>query len=252
MIIFHYFKRKKVILTIVLINADYESKIIVLKKTIDKETTLEIVEEKKTNFFKKLLKKPKREEVHIHSIKLYYEAILMVSGIYSANFFRKGVHPIKVDFNVKEVVLGDGVFPIRTKSGLQKAFSGKKGKNKVDLELEEHVFLENEDTIYFDHHGKEIKFPFKISPKTIENYPKRILGNNQPNVKKPEITNEAAINSLSKKLMKPLEADVRDLKDEFTINEVSEVYIPIYEARLIGPKKKVALLRIDAARKKIL
>ena len=176
----------------------------------------------------------------------------MVSGIYIANFFRKANHPIKVDFNVREVVLGDGVFPIRTKSGLQKALSRKQAKNKVDLQLEEHVFIENEDTIYFDHHGKEIKFPFKITPKTIENYPKRILSKNQPNVKKPEITNEAAINNLSKKLMKPLEKDVRDLKDEFTLNEISEVYIPIFEARLIGPKKKVGLLRIDAARKKIL
>jgi len=235
-----------------LVNTNNESKIIVLNKTIDEQTVREIVENKKTNLFKKLLKKPKREEVHIHSIKLNYEAILMVSGTYAANFFRKAIHPIKVDFNVKEVVLGDGVFPIRTKSGLNKAFTRKKGKNKVDLELEEHVFIENENTIYFDHHGKEIKFPFKINPKSIEHYPKKILDINQSNVKKPEITNESAINILTKKLMKPLETDVRDLKDEFNLNEIAEVYIPIYEARLIGPKKKIALLRIDAVRKKII
>lgn len=167
-------------------------------------------------------------------------------------FFRKAIHPIKVDFNVNEVVLGDGVFPIRTKSGLHKALTGKKGKNKVDLELEEHVFIENEDTIYFDHHGNEINFPFKINSKSIENYPKRILSTNPLNVKKPEISNEDAITILTKKLKKPQDEDVRDLQEEFTINEVSEIYIPIYEARLIGPKKKVGLLRIDAARKKVL
>ena len=235
-----------------MINTDYESKIIVFKKNIDEDTVKEIVENKKTNVFKKILKKPKREEVHFHSIKLNYEAILMVSGTYVANFFRKAIHPIKVDFNVKEVVLGDGVFPIRTKSGLHKALTGKKGKNKVDLELEEHVFIENENTIYFDHHGEEINFPFKINPKSIENYPKRILSTNPLNVKKPEISNESAINILTKKLMKPKEKDVRDLKEELTINEVSEVYIPIYEARLIGPNKKVGLLRIDAVRNKVL
>ena len=235
-----------------MINTDYESKIIVFKKNNDEDTIKEIVENKKTNVFKKILKKPKREEVHFHSIKLNYEAILMVSGIYVANFFRKAIHPIKVDFNVKEVVLGDGVFPIRTKSGLHKALTGKKGKNKVDLELEEHVFIENEDTIYFDHHGKEINFPFKINPKSIENYPKRILSINPLNVKKPEISNKTAINILTKKLMKPKEKDVRDLKEELTITEVSEVYIPIYEARLIGPNKKVGLLRIDAVRNKVL
>lgn len=235
-----------------MVNTDYESKLIVLKKSIDELQIQDMVEKKKTTLFKKFLKKPKSEEVHVHSIKLLYEAILMVSGIYIANFFRKAVHPIKVDFNVKEVVLGDGVFPINTKSGITKAFSGKKSKNKVDLELEEHVFIENEDSMYFDHHGKEIKFPFKINPKSIENYPKRILNRNPLDVKKPEISNEVAIEFFRKKLMKPQEDEVRDLKDEFSINAVSEIYVPIYEARLIGPKKKVEILRIDAVRKKIL
>lgn len=235
-----------------MINTDYESKTIVLKKIVDEQKARDIVENKKTDVFKSLLKKPKREEVHTHSIKLFYEAIMMVSGIYAANFFRKAVHSIKVDFNVKKVVLGDGVFPIKTKSGLNKALGGKKGKNSIDLELEEHVFIENEDTIYLDHHGKEIKFPFKINSKTIENYPTRILETNPINIKKPEITNNSAIDILTKKLMKPLEKDVRDLKDEYIIKEVSEVYVPIYEARLIGPKKKVGLLRIDAVRNKIL
>jgi hypothetical protein len=63
-----------------LINTDYESKTIVLKKTVDEQMARELVEDKKTSLFKKLLKKPKREEVHIHSIKLNYEAILSVSG----------------------------------------------------------------------------------------------------------------------------------------------------------------------------
>lgn len=231
---------------------NYESKIIVLNKKIDDKIVQAIVESKKTNVFKSILKKPKSDEVHIHSIILYYEAILMISGIYTAYFFRKAIHPIKVDYNVTEVVLGDGIFPIRTKSGLQKAFSGKKGKNKVDLELEEHVFIENKDSIFFDHHGKKIEFPFDISSKSIENYPSRVLNENKSNIKKPEITIQSAIDILTKKLKKPPEEDVRDLKDEFTLNEVSEVYVPIYEARLIGPKKKVGILRIDAARNKIL
>ncbi len=235
-----------------LMNTDYESKVIVLKQNIDVEEVKQMVEEKKTNLFKKLLKKPKREEVHVHSIKLYHEAILMISGKYTADFYRKSIHPITVDYNVTEVVLGDGVFPIRTKSSLQKAFSGKRGKNKVDLELEEHVFIENQDTMYFDHHGREIKFPFKVSSKTVENYPKKILKQNDENVKQPEITSKAAFTKLSEKLKRPLEPDVRDLNDELTVDEISEIYVPIYEARLIGPKKNVELMRIDAVRKKIL
>ena len=231
---------------------NYEQKIIVLKKNIEEQDASAIIEDKKTSLFKKLLKKPKREEVHVHSLKLYYESILMVSGKYVADYYRKAQHTISVDSNVQEVVFGDGVFPIRSKSSLEKAFVGKHGKNKIDLQLEEHVFVEEEDELVFDHHGREINFPFKLNAKTMENYPLRVLEQNSTNVKKPEITYDAAIEKLQTSLKKPLEPDVRDLNDEFILREVAEVYVPIFEARLIGPDKKIGLLRIDAVRNKIL
>ena len=56
---------------------------------------------------------------------------------------------------------------------------------------------------------------------------------------------------LQLELKKPLETDVRNLNDEFVLREIVEVYIPIFEARLIGPKKKVGIIRIDAVRKKL-
>ena len=71
-------------------------------------------------------------------------------------------------------------------------------------------------------------------------------------VKKPEITHNEAIKKFSLKLKKLLEPNIRNLNDEILIKKVAEVYVPIYEARLVGPKKKVGLLRIDAVRKKIL
>jgi hypothetical protein len=230
----------------------YDVKTIVLRKNIEEEEAMDIVEQKKTKPFKSLLSRPKKEDVHIHPLKLYYECILMVSGKYIADYYRKGTHTISVDSNVNEVVLGDGIFPVRSKSGLKKAFVGKRGKNKIDLKLEEHVFVEEEDELTFDHHGRDLKFPFKINSKTIENYPKRLLEKNQPNVKKPELTYDAAINRLQSQLKKPIEADVRELNDEFVLREITEVYVPIFEARLIGPKKKVGIIRLDAVRKKIL
>jgi len=227
-------------------------KIVVLRKNIDELEAMEIVNEKKTKPFKSLLSRPKKEQVHVHSLKLYYECILMVSGKFIADYYRSATHTISVNYNVRDVVLGGGLFPIRSKSGFSKALSGKRGKNKIDLKLEEHIFVEEEDEIAFDHHGHEIKFPFKINSKTIENYPKRILEKNQQNIKKPEITFDAAIEKLQLQLKKPVETDVRDLTDEFVLREITEVYVPIFEARLIGPKKKVGIIRIDAVRKKIL
>jgi len=230
----------------------YDVKTIVLRKNIEEEEVLEIIEQKKTKPFKSLLSRPKKEQVHIHSLKLYYECILMVSGKYIADYYRKATHSFSVPSNVKEVVLGDGVFPIYSKSGFQKAFAGKRGKNKIEMKLEEHVFVEEEDMLTFDHHGREIKFPYKINSKTIENYPKRLLEKTPENVRKPELTYDAALDKLQSELKKPLETDVRNLSEEFVLREITELYVPIFEARLIGPKKKVGIIRIDAVRKKIL
>ena len=230
----------------------YDVKTIVLRKNIDESEAMEIVEQKKTTPFKSLLSRPKKEQVHVHSLKLYHECILMVSGKYVADYYRKATQTISVNYNIRDVVLGGGLFPIRSKSGFTKALSGKRGKNKIDLKLEEHVFVEEEDELTFDHHGRGIKFPFKINSKTIENYPKRLLEQNKTNVKKPEMTYDAAINKLQSELKKPLESDVRSLSEEFVLREITEVNVPIFEARLIGPKKKVGIIRIDAVRNKIL
>jgi hypothetical protein len=230
----------------------HNAKTVVLRKVIDKEEASEIVEDKKTSVFKSLLKKPKKEQVHVDSIKLFHECLLMVSGRYVADYFRKEVHTISVDSNVQEVTFGGGTFPINQKSGFKRAFVGNRGKNKIDLPLEEHVYVEEEEEIVFDHNGTEIKFPFKINSKTIENYPDQILTENYANVKKPKITYNSASNSLKESLKKPLESDIRKLNEEFNVKEITEVYVPIYEARLTGPKNKVGLLRIDAVRKKIL
>ena len=231
---------------------NHNQKIVVLRKKVNETEILEIIEDKKTALFKSLFSRPKKSDIHIHSVKLYYECILIISGKYMADYFRKATHSISVASNVSEIVLGDGVFSVRSKSNFKKALVGKRGKNKVDLKLEEHVFIENEDELTFDHHGREIKIPFKLNSKTTENYPNRLLEKNLSNVKNSELTHDDAIKKLQSFLKKPLEGEVRKLEEEFVLKEISEVYVPIYEARLIGPKKKVGLIRIDAVRKKIL
>ncbi|MDH3825425.1 MAG: hypothetical protein OES14_06495, partial [Nitrosopumilus sp.] len=169
------------------------AKTIVLRKTIDEAEASKIIEEKKASVFKSLLKKPKKEDVHVDSTKLFHECLLMVSGKYVADYYRKRVHTISVDSNVQEIIFGGGTFPIKEKSGFKRAFVGNRGKNKIDLPLEEHVFVEQEDELVFDHVGNIIKFPFKIESKIIENYPDQILTENPENVKKPQITFDSAV-----------------------------------------------------------
>ncbi len=189
----------------------HNAKTVVLRKVIDEEEASAIIEDKKTSIFKSLLKKPKKEQVHVDSIKLFHECLLMVSGKYIADYFRKVVHTISVDSNVQEVTFGGGTFSIKGKSRFKRAFVGNRGKNKIELPLEEHVFVEEEDELVFDHNGTEIKFPYKIDSKSIENYPDQILTENSANVKKPKITFDSAANLLKESLKKPLESDIRKL-----------------------------------------
>ena len=57
---------------------------------------------------------------------------------------------------------------------------------------------------------------------------------------------------LSSKLKKSVSIGKRNLEEKIIIDEIIELYVPIYEARLIGPKKSIRLMRIDAIRKKVL
>jgi hypothetical protein len=223
-----------------------------MKSIVDNVDAAKIIGDKKTSVFKSLLKKPKKSEVHVDSIQLFYEGLVKVSGLYEADFFRKATHAISVDSNVKEVFFGGKTFSIKEKSALRKAFVGSGGKNKVDIPLEEHVYVEEIDDLFFDYNGTEIDFPLKINSKTTENYPDKILKDNTQAVKTPKITFDSAIQILQDTIKKPLHNEIRNLKEKFTVLETAEIYVPIYEARLTGPKNKAGILRLDGVRKKIL
>ena len=238
-------------------SSKYKIRTVVLRPILDYSEAEQIVENRKTSLFRSMLQKPKKTEVHVHSIKLSYEAFLILSGKYNADFYRKTVHSISGDPNVREIIIGDDVFPITKGKGVLgklntkiKKSAGR--KNQVDLELEEHVYIDDEQEVAFDHHGKEIKMPYKMSSRLIESYPRRTLEKTKNNVKKPEITYDAAVTRLTSKLKKSVSIGKRNLQEKITINEIIELYVPIYEARLIGPKKNVRLIRIDSIRKKIL
>ena len=211
-----------------------KSRVIVLKPSLDYDEIVDMVESRKVKLFQTLLNKPKRSDIHIHSTKLFFEAFLLLSGRYTADFIREVTHTITVDKNVKEIVIDGQTYPILQKKGMLSKL-GPSRKNKVRLDVQERLVIENEDDIAFDHHGKEVNLSYKTTAKLIEKYPKRILDDNKDNVKKPEITIDGAIKKLVSKLKKPAESGIKSLKEDVKINEILEVYVPIYESRLIGP-----------------
>jgi len=234
-----------------LIKHDPKVRKITLKPQIDSDIAEDMVDNRKVKLFQTLLKKPKKSEIHLHSLKLFYEACLLLSGKYSADFIRDTKHTIHVDKNVRELIIDDKVYPVSQKKSMLSKLEPSR-KNKIKIEFQERLVIENKDDIAFDHHGKEIDLSYSNTQKIIEKYPRKILSQDDDSIKKPEITVDAAINKLISKLKKPTDTGIKSLDEKIEFSDILEVYVPIYEARLIGPKKKIKILRIDAVRKKIL
>ena len=149
------------------------------------------------------------------------------------------------------IKLVNEVFPVKKKKGvlskLEPSF-----KNKVQIDSKERVLLENTDDISFDHHGKEMNLSYSDTLKLLEKHPKKSLNEEKDSIRKPEITTDAVITKLIMKLKKPASSSISSSDESIKFQDILEIYVPIYEARLIGPKKRIKILRIDAVRKKIL
>ena len=228
-----------------------KTKVISLKPGLDSDAAEEMVDSRKVKHFQTLLHKPKKSEIHLHSLTLHFESILLLSGKYSVDFIRDAEHTLSVDKDVQEVIISDEVFPVKKKHGvlskLEPSF-----KNKIKIDMQERVMLENTADISFDHHGKEINLSYKDTVKLLDKHPKKTINEDKESIRRPEITIDAAKSKLISKLKRPADAGTKSSEELFDFRDILEIYVPIYEARLIGPKKRVKILRIDAVRKKIL
>ena len=117
-------------------DSEHKIKTVVLRPILDDDEAEQIIENRKTSLFRSMLQKPKKSEVHVHSINLSYEAFLILSGSYNANFYRKTIHQIHVDQTVKEIIIGDDVFPVESGKGVLGKFNvkikkGTRRKNQI-------------------------------------------------------------------------------------------------------------------------
>ena len=226
------------------------TKTIILRKQLDEEKAREVFEDKKTDSFGGLLKRPNKDEIIITEITFHYEVILVVQIKYLANYFQKATHTITVDQNVKEVILEGKTFPIKDKSRLVKVITRGRGNNKIELELDEHIFVEQEEESAFGIRGMEIKFPYDAAEQKQEQNTQQIL-DSKVQVIEPGISIQDAVNKLKEKIKSEINHNIRDLHEELQIIKVNKVYIPVYEARLRGPDRKVAIMRLDSVLEKI-
>ena len=232
---------------------DSSVSVVVLRAVLSEGAARSMAERKKHTVFGSLLSRPKEDVVHLQDVELSYECMRTVSGRYESDYLRGATHTLTVDKSVRRVVIGDSSFETRPQSRLKKALAVQRGSNKIDVDLKEHVAIDRSLEITFDADGNEIQKPkYKINPDTTEVSPDSILGSDDLLIKSPSMEREDAVAILEERLRSPLEPGAEELSDEFDLDSITELYVPIFEIRIRGPRNKVGIMRIDAARKKIL
>ncbi len=228
--------------------------LVVLRPRMTAGAARELIEGKKTDAFRTMIiRRPKREDVKVVSVDLYYEAVMAASARYTADYYRKAVHTIRVERAVREVVVAGSTFAARESDPLSRMIA-RRGRGSVDIELEEHVFVDNSGSVCLDLAGTEVDAPFKGDlAKSAEPDPEGALaaaGGGARGLEKGAAASAVAL--LKGRLRGKIEGDVRGLSDDFEVTRLAEVYVPVYEARLVGPRRKAAIMRVDAARKSVI
>ena len=230
-----------------------EPDLAVLRARLSDGDAREMFERKKTDAFRTMLiRRPKREDVRVESVELYYEGILAASARYKADYYRKATHELRVERGVREIVIAGTVFAARESDGLSRI--ARRGRGSVDVDLDEHVYVDNSGSFYLDAAGSEVDAPFKGDlARSSEPRPGDVLDGASGRVRGLEKgAAAAAVDLLRGRLQEKVEGDARDLTDEFSVEVLAEVYVPVYEARLVGPRRRMAIMRIDAVRKSVL
>lgn len=221
-------------------------RVVVLRRRMDDGEARAAVESRKAAAFRTILSSPRASEVHTHSVQVAYEAVTMLSGRRTATYYRKATHTLRVDHNVVRVEAGDGVFEARPQSRIGRAVSGRGASRRVDLEVEELVSDEREGRVFVDHHGKATAFSHKVGARDVEPYPRRALAS-AGDVRDPEVGQDELVARLREAISPRLDASaVRDLDESLEVTAIDRIYVPIVEARLVGPKRRIRIMRIDA------
>ncbi len=230
-------------------------RLVVLIPVLDEEDARAIVEKKKAGAFTRLMVvRPKAELIRVHKIEMFLEAFVLVSAKYSADYYRKASHKVSVGPGVREVVLGGLTFPAKSKSrSISEMFSRGRAKGEVRLGMEEHVFVENRATACLDCHGQDARVPFKLDKAAAEINPESALAAAGGMVRRPEVSAGEALKGLKSRLMPDMgKEQIRDLNDMFEATEAAEVYVPVFEARLVGPRGRIAVMRINGSSKAVM
>lgn len=160
--------------------------------------------------------KPKPEEIQFVSINKYYEPIIVISGKYHIDYYRKHVYKIPVDDEVLEVILLNHKFKPQQAFGLSA-----KNHNEILLSGEERLVKEVKASLIVDKFGQDVP-PDHLSSAPSEKKPDKILA--KFGIK--ELPQDTDLNAIRSKLTGRPKNIHRIVNELFEVNERVVIYSP--------------------------
>ena len=160
--------------------------------------------------------KPKPEDIQFVSINKYYEPYMVISGKYSVDYYRKCTYTIKVDKEVREVVLLAQKFDTS-----QSTDPSAKTQNEVKLEGEERLINEVEASLILDKSGQDVTGE-KLPSAPLERNPKKTLSAFGIE----EITQDSDLDLFRARILKRPKDISRLVNELFEVNERAIIYSP--------------------------
>ena len=195
-----------------------ERKTIVYEAHID-PTVIRVSGEKlKQQLFMKYgLFKPKAEEIQFVSYDKYYEPYVVVSGKYFIDYYRKCTYLVKVDEEVKEVVLFEYKF-------LPEASMANKKDRIIRINGEERLTKEAKAFLVLDPKGKDAVLN-RLPSAPSEKHPKDAI--EKYGIQ--ELEENADIGFVRERIAKRPENLSRIVEEVFEISERSVIYTPRFK-----------------------
>jgi hypothetical protein len=222
---------------------------IVDRKTIVYETLVDPTviklngEKLKTKIFTEFfLLRPPREDIQLVSINKYYEPFIVISGKYAIDYYRKSTYAVKLDKEVREVILLNQQFkPEQSKDPF--------GENHsvIKLEGEERIMKELNASLILDRSGQDIT-PERLPSAPSERNPEKLL--TECGAK--EIAGDADLRFIQSRILKRPKDINRIVNELIEVNERVVIYAPrfrlVYKNTITGKEKAIEFDGVTAKR----
>ncbi len=169
---------------------------------------------------------PKPEEIQFVSVDKYYQPYILINGKYSIDYYRRSVYNVRVDPEVKEVVILNSKFmPELVEDSLNYKYS------RVKLEGEERILNETKAYLILNDQGQETTLK-NLPSAASEKNPQEII---QMNGLK-EFPQNIDVDFLEQRIVKRPTNISRIVSENFEVSERSIIYTPRYRIKYVNSK----------------